>query len=66
MHDALPVYLSYAAAILFGYVAFHEIVYAVGHPHAHGPAMVIAVGALAGVLTSLAVALVANRSAPTG
>lgn len=48
------------AAAMFVGVAVHEISYANGHPHAYGPAVVIAVAAAAGALVALAVAGLAS------
>lgn len=45
------------AAVVFGGVAVHELGYASDHPHAYGPAKVIAWTACAGGLLALAVAL---------
>jgi len=56
----IPAYLAYAATALFAYVAFHEISYAVDHPNSYGPAVVVAIGGIAGALTSIAVALMAR------
>jgi hypothetical protein len=50
-----------AAAIFIG-VAITEINYPSGHPYAYGPAKVIAWGAGAGVVISVAVALLAIAS----
>lgn len=60
MNGRLPEYLAYTSAVLFAYVAFHEISYAVGHPYRYGPAVVIAVVGVAGVLVSLAVAMISR------
>jgi hypothetical protein len=49
--------LSLVAFVLFAYVAIHELGYASDHPYAYGPAKVIATGAGAGALLSLAVAV---------
>lgn len=50
--------LSVVAALLFAGVGLHELSYASDHPHAYGPAKVIATGAGAGVLVAVALALV--------
>lgn len=47
-----------AAAVLFAGVAIHEWGYAAGHPHAYGPAVVVAVAAAGGVLLALSVAYI--------
>lgn len=44
------------AALVFAGAGIHELNYASDHPHAYGPAMVIAWMAGAGALLSLAVA----------
>ena len=44
------------AALVFAGVGVHELSYASDHPHAYGPAKVIAWGAGAGALLALAVA----------
>jgi hypothetical protein len=44
------------AAVVFAGVGIHELSYASDHPHAYGPAKVIAWGACAGALLALAVA----------
>ena len=49
--------LAVVAAVVFVGVAVHELNYASGHPYAYGPAKVIAWGAGAGALLSLAVAV---------
>lgn len=49
--------LGIIGALLFAGVAIHELSYAADHPHAYGPAKVIATGAGAGVLVAVAVAL---------
>jgi len=49
--------LAIVAAIVFVGVAVHELNYASGHPYASGPAKVIAWGAGAGAVLSVAVAL---------
>jgi hypothetical protein len=49
--------LSVVAAVVFVGVAVHELNYASGHPYAYGPAKVIAWGAGAGALLSVAVAV---------
>lgn len=49
---------SVVAAVVFGGVAVHELNYASDHPHAYGPAKVIAWAACAGALVSVAVAVV--------
>jgi hypothetical protein len=51
--------LSVIAAIVFVGVGVHEVQYASAHPYAYGPAKVIAWGAGAGALLSVAVALLA-------
>ncbi len=51
--------LAAISAVLFAYVAIHELSYAGSHPYAYGPAKVIATGAGAGALLSVAVALIA-------
>jgi hypothetical protein len=50
--------LSAIAAIVFAYVAIHELTYAGDHPYAYGPAKVVAWGGAAGILLSLAVGVV--------
>ncbi len=50
--------LAVVAAVVFIGVAVHELNYASGHPYAYGPAKVIAWGAGAGALLSVAVAIV--------
>lgn len=47
------------AAVVFIGVAVNELQYASDHPYAYGPAKVIAWGASAGALLSVAVALLA-------
>lgn len=49
--------LAAVAAIVFVGVAIHELDYASGHPYAYGPAKVIAWGAGAGAVLSVAVGL---------
>ena len=49
--------LAVLAAVVFAGVGIHELSYASDHPHAYGPAKVIAWGAGAGVLLSVAVGL---------
>jgi hypothetical protein len=44
------------AALVFAGVGVHELSYASDHPHAYGPAKVIAWGAGAGALLAFAVA----------
>lgn len=56
----VPVVLAYVGTILFAYVAFHEFSYAMDHPNAYGPAVVIGIGGIAGALVSVAVAMVAR------
>jgi hypothetical protein len=56
---AVAVSLAVISTAVFAYVAIHEITYATAHPHAYGPANIIAAGAGAGALVSIAVALVA-------
>jgi hypothetical protein len=51
--------LAVIAAVVFAGVAIHELNYASGHPHAYGPAKVIAWGGGAGAVLSIAVALLA-------
>jgi hypothetical protein len=51
----MMMWTAIVAALLFGYVAIHEWTYAIDHPNAYGPAKVIAVAGLAGVLLSIAV-----------
>jgi hypothetical protein len=58
---------SVLAACVSGYVAIHEYSYAGSHPYAVGPANVIALGGIAGVLIAAAVfmiALAVRRSKP--
>lgn len=57
--------LAVVAALAFAGVAVHELTYASGHPHAYGPAKVIATAAGAGALLSIAVALLAHASRRT-
>jgi hypothetical protein len=49
--------LAIVAGIVFAGVAVHEFNYAGGHPHAYGPAKVIAWGGVAGAVVSVAVGL---------
>jgi hypothetical protein len=59
--------LSALAAIVFAVVVVEEVTYASDHPYAYGPAKIIAWGAGAGVLLSIAVAFSPIRSvAPAG
>lgn len=51
--------LAVAAGLIFAGVAKTELAYASAHPYAFGPAKVIAWGAGAGVLISIAVGLLA-------
>ncbi|MGB1582463.1 MAG: hypothetical protein ACPHCI_01605 [Solirubrobacterales bacterium] len=51
--------MAIAAALIFAGVAKTELDYVSAHPYAFGPAKVIAWGAGAGVLISLAVGLLA-------
>lgn len=51
--------LAIVAAAVFAGVAIHELNYASSHPYKYGPAHVIAWGAGAGALLSVAVALLA-------
>lgn len=51
--------LAALAAVMFVGVAVHELDYASDHPHAYGPAKVIASAAGAGAVLSVAVALLA-------
>lgn len=51
--------LAVVAALVFVGVGIHELKYASDHPYKYGPAKVIAWGAGAGALLSVAVALVA-------
>ena len=51
--------LTAAAALVFLGVGLHELNYASDHPHAYGPAKVIAWGAFAGAMLSVAVGLLA-------
>lgn len=51
--------LASVAAIVFVSVMVEEFAYASGHPYAYGPAKVIAWGAGAGAVLSLAVGLLA-------
>jgi nucleoside phosphorylase len=51
--------LAAVAAVVFMGVAVHELGYASDHPHAFGPAHVIAWGAGGGVVLALAVMLLA-------
>jgi hypothetical protein len=53
------VILAIVAAIIFAGVGVHELNYASNHPYAYGPAKVIAWGAGAGLILSVAVALLA-------
>jgi hypothetical protein len=50
---------AFISAVVFVYVLVHELGYAGAHPHAYGPANIIAAAAGAGALLSIAVALVA-------
>ena len=50
---------AFISAVVFVYVLIHELDYAGAHPHAYGPANIIAAAAGAGALLSIAVALVA-------
>jgi hypothetical protein len=56
--------MAVAAGLIFAGVAKTELAYVSSHPYAFGPAKVIAWGAGAGVLISLAVGLLAwsNRA----
>lgn len=54
--------LAVTAAVIFACVAKTELDYVSAHPYAFGPAKVIAWGAGAGVLISLAVGLLAWTS----
>lgn len=56
---AVAVALAVASAAVFAYVGIHELSYAGSHPHAYGPAKVVAAASGAGALLSAAVALVA-------
>lgn len=58
-HSA-PAVLAYIGTVLFAYVGFHEISYAMNHPNGYGPALVIGIGGVAGALVSIAVALIAR------
>jgi hypothetical protein len=49
--------LAIIAAVVFAYVAIHELSYASSHPYAYGPAKIIAWGGGGGVLLSVAVGL---------
>jgi hypothetical protein len=49
--------IAVIAAIVFGGVGLHELNYASDHPYAYGPAKVIAWGAGAGALLSVAVGI---------
>lgn len=49
--------LAGATFLVFAGVAIHELEYASDHPHAYGPAKVIAWGAGAGAVLSVAVGL---------
>jgi len=51
--------LAAVAAIVFVGVTIEELSYASGHPYAYGPAKVIAWGAGAGAVLSIAVGLLA-------
>ena len=51
--------LALVAALGFVGVAVHEVNYVGSHPHRYGPALVIAWGAGAGAVLSIAVALLA-------
>jgi hypothetical protein len=50
--------IALASLTVFGVVTTHELRYAGRHPHAFGPAHVIAWGAAAGALLSLATGLI--------
>jgi hypothetical protein len=52
--------LAAVAAVIFVGVTIEELSYASSHPYAYGPAKVIAWGASAGALLSVAVALLAR------
>jgi hypothetical protein len=51
--------LAFIAAVVFVGVALHELDYAGSHPHAYGPAKVIAWGAGGGAVLAVAVLLLA-------
>lgn len=57
--------LATVSSLLFVGVAVHEINYRLDHPHAYGPAVVIAVAAVAGALVSVAVAVMAYSADDT-
>jgi len=54
--------LAVVATVVLVGVAVHELQYAADHPHAYGPAKVIAWAAAAGALLSIAVGLLAVES----
>ncbi len=55
--SAAVIALSLAALVTFVGVAITEFTYAAEHPHAYGPARVIAWGGVGGALVSAAVSL---------
>lgn len=52
-------YIAWTASVLFAGVGVHEYVYKVDHRYAYGPAVVIAIAALAGCLLAGAVGYMA-------
>jgi len=61
----LVIALAVVAAIIFAGVTLTELNYASGHPYAYGPAKIIAWAAGAGVVLSLAVAVLAHAAIRT-